>query len=78
MKTKIKNFFSKISYKDIIIFLIPIIAFVAVLYIYYPGILSNDSYTQLNQIKTSFIKEKQNLNIIAIFYFQILKKNQKI
>jgi hypothetical protein len=52
MKTKIKEYLKKIDYKDIIIFLIPLIAFLTVLFVFYPGILSYDSYNQLNQINT--------------------------
>ena len=47
--------FSKIqrfNYKDLIIFLIPVIIFSFYLYIYNPGILTFDSFNQLHQIAT--------------------------
>ena len=40
----------KLNYKDLIIFLIPFIIFMYYLYIFNPGILTFDSYYQLNQI----------------------------
>lgn len=42
----------KLSYKDLLIFLIPCIIFLYYLYIYNPGIMTMDSYTQLHQIAT--------------------------
>ena len=45
MSRKIKKF-------DIVLFLIPFIMFLIALFIYYPGILSFDSYNQLEQIRT--------------------------
>lgn len=42
----------KIKRIDIVLFLIPLIVFGISLLIYYPGILSFDSYNQLEQIKT--------------------------
>lgn len=49
---KILNYLKKINYKDVIIFIIPFLIFSIVLYIYNPGILSYDSYNQLNQISS--------------------------
>lgn len=43
----------KINYKDVIIFMIPFIIFGLYLFIFFPGILSYDSYHQLNQINTN-------------------------
>lgn len=40
------------TYKDLIIFLIPVIIFSLYLYIYNPGILTFDSFNQLHQIAT--------------------------
>lgn len=51
-KNLLFNNFKKISYKDLLIFLIPFSVFMTYLYIYNPGILSYDSYNQLNQIAT--------------------------
>lgn len=45
--------YKKLNYKDLIIFLIPFITFLFYLYIYNPGILSVDSFSQLHQIATS-------------------------
>ena len=44
---------NKIKKKDILIFLIIVVTFSVFLYIFAPGILSYDSYNQLNQINTS-------------------------
>ena len=41
------------NYKDLIIFLIPFTIFMYYLYIYNPGVLTYDSFAQLNQISTS-------------------------
>ena len=41
-----------LSYKDLIIFLIPFIIFMVYLYVYNPGIARFDSFTQLHQIAT--------------------------
>ena len=41
----------KLSYKDLIIFIIPIVVWGFYLYIFNPGILSYDSYNQLEQIQ---------------------------
>ncbi|WP_405304197.1 hypothetical protein [Methanobrevibacter sp.] len=46
--SKIQRF----NYKDLIIFLIPVIIFSFYLYIYNPGILTFDSFNQLHQIAT--------------------------
>ena len=50
--TKIKNCLKKIDKYDIIIFLLTFISFITILYVLYPGILTYDSYNQLNQIET--------------------------
>lgn len=47
-----KKVIKKIDYKDIIIFLMPFVSFGIYLIIFYPGVLSYDSYNQLWQIKT--------------------------
>jgi hypothetical protein len=47
---KVKDCFKKIEKMDVIIFLIPFITFLILLCIYYPGILTCDSYNQLSQI----------------------------
>lgn len=52
IKEVFKEIVKKIDYKDIIIFLIPFISFGIYLIIFYPGVLSYDSYNQLWQIKT--------------------------
>ena len=52
IKELYKKTLKKIDYKDIVIFLIPFILFGVYLIIFYPGILSYDSYNQINQIKT--------------------------
>ncbi|WP_407454074.1 hypothetical protein [Methanobrevibacter sp.] len=49
-KLKQHNYFSKLSYNDLIIFLIPVILFSVYLYVFYPGILRYDSFNQLHQI----------------------------
>ncbi len=47
----IKNeYLKKLSYKDLIIFLMPFIIFMGYLYVYDPGILAQDSFYQMNQI----------------------------
>ena len=51
IKDAFKMFIRKVDYKDIIIFLIPFIFFGIYLIIFYPGVLSYDSYNQLHQIK---------------------------
>ena len=50
LKSYIISNFKKLSYKDLIIFLIPFIVFIAYLYVFDPGILRFDTYDQLNQI----------------------------
>ncbi len=52
IKDLFKKIIGKIDYKDVIIFLIPFISFGIYLVIFYPGVLSYDSYNQLGQIKT--------------------------
>lgn len=44
---------SKPNYRDLIIFLIPFIIFLAYLYVYNPGVLTYDSFNQLHQIATN-------------------------
>ncbi len=51
LKELFKKFIKKIDYKDIIIFLVPFILFGIYLIVFYPGVLSYDSYNQLWQIK---------------------------
>lgn len=79
MSRKIKKF-------DIVLFLIPFIMFLIALFIYYPGILSFDSYNQLEQIRTGvysnghpFIHTLIEMGCLKIFnspfsiaFFQIL------
>ena len=43
----------KPNYRDLIIFLIPFIIFLAYLYVYNPGVLTYDSFNQLHQIATN-------------------------
>ena len=49
-KSYITRNLKRLSYKDLIIFLIPFIVFIAYLYVFDPGILRFDTYDQLNQI----------------------------
>lgn len=44
------DYIKKLSYRDLIIFLIPFIIFMVYLYVFNPGILTIDSYGQLHQI----------------------------
>ena len=43
----------KLDYRDLIIFLIPFLIFIYYLYVYDPGILTQDSFYQMNQIASS-------------------------
>ena len=43
----------KLDYRDLIIFLIPFLIFIFYLYVYDPGILTQDSFYQMNQIASS-------------------------
>lgn len=56
MKDKVVSVFKKIkkniTYQDIIIFLFVMIPFCLTLFVFFPGILSYDSYYQLSQIET--------------------------
>ena len=49
----LKNLSNKLSYKDLIIFLIPFTIFMVYLYIFNPGILRPDTFNQFHQIATS-------------------------
>lgn len=49
----LKNFSHKLSYKDLVIFLIPFVIFMVYLYIFNPGILRPDTFNQFHQIATS-------------------------
>lgn len=49
----LKNISQKMSYKDLIIFLIPFFIFMGYLYIFDPGILRVDTFNQFHQIATS-------------------------
>ena len=49
----LKNLSNKLSYKDLIIFLIPFTVFMVYLYIFNPGILRPDTFNQFHQIATS-------------------------
>lgn len=83
---KFKNNLKKIDKCDVIIFLLTFISFSLVLYILYPGILTYDSYNQLNQIETNSFNDwhpfihtfiemiclKINNNPSSIGLFQIL------
>lgn len=53
MKEKLKKIKEKVEIKDIIIFMIPFIVFLVILTIFYPGILTYDSFNQLNQISSN-------------------------
>lgn len=53
MKEKLKKIKSYISIKDILIFLLPFVTYLTVLVIFFPGMLSYDSFDQLNQIATN-------------------------
>ena len=53
IQTERENIFSRfkqLNYKDLIIFLIPVIIFSFYLYVYNPGILTFDSFNQVHQI----------------------------
>ena len=50
--SKISKCFQKLNYNDLIIFLIPFIIFSIYLYVFNPGFLSFDSYSQMHQIAT--------------------------
>ena len=52
-KIYVKNKLMSLSYKDLIIFLVPFMIFMGYLYIFNPGILRYDSFYQLHQIATS-------------------------
>lgn len=83
---KFKYNLKKIDKCDVIIFLLTFISFNLVLYILYPGILTYDSYNQLNQIETNSFNDwhpfihtfiemiclKINNNPSSIGIFQIL------
>lgn len=47
-----KPIFRNVNFRDLIIFLVPLMLFILYLYVYNPGILTYDSYTQLHQIAT--------------------------
>ena len=47
---KIFSRFKKLNYKDLIIFLIPVIIFSFYLYVYNPGLMTFDSFNQVHQI----------------------------
>ena len=49
----LNNISNKLSYKDLIIFLIPFVIFMVYLYIFDPGILRPDTFNQFHQIATS-------------------------
>ena len=49
-KVSLKHYYSKLSYKDLIIFLIPVIIFSYYLWVFDPGILRYDSFNQFHQI----------------------------
>ena len=49
-KSKIISKIQRLNYKDLIIFLIPVIIFSFYLYVYNPGILTFDSFNQVHQI----------------------------
>ena len=49
-REKIFSRFKQLNYKDLIIFLIPVIIFSFYLYVYNPGILTFDSFNQVHQI----------------------------
>lgn len=53
MKEKIKRLKENIEFKDVIIFIIPLVTYLMVLAIFFPGMLSYDSFDQLNQIATN-------------------------
>ena len=49
-REKIFSRFKQLNYKDLIIFLIPVIIFSFYLYVYNPGIMTFDSFNQVHQI----------------------------
>ena len=49
-REKIFSRFKRLNYKDLIIFLIPVIIFSFYLYVYNPGIMTFDSFNQVHQI----------------------------
>ena len=49
----LRSIFNKITYRDLIIFLIPFIIYMFYLYVYNPGIIRVDAFNQLHQIATS-------------------------
>ena len=50
LKSYVTSNMKKLSYKDLIIFLIPFIIFICYLYVFDPAIMRFDTYNQLNQI----------------------------
>ncbi len=48
----LKNIILKLNYRDLIIFIFPVMIFLFYLYVYNPGILTFDSFNQLHQIAT--------------------------
>ena len=50
---RISENLKKLKYKDLLIFLIPVIVFFYYLHVYDPGILGSDSFYQMHQIATS-------------------------
>ena len=50
--SKISNLFQNLNYNDLIIFLIPFTVFLIYLYVFNPGILTIDSYSQIHQVAT--------------------------
>ena len=57
MKSYLKKLKDKISIKDILIFLIPILIFVFTLLSYWPGIMTYDGDYQWNQIQNKYISD---------------------
>ena len=48
----------KKTYKDIIIFLIPFLIFITLLFAYYPGIITYDGIYQWNQVQNGTINNE--------------------
>jgi len=53
MKEKMKSLKQNFDFRDIIIFIIPFVTYLIILAIFFPGMMSYDSFDQLNQIATN-------------------------
>ena len=59
----------KKTYKDIIIFLIPFLIFIILLFAYYPGLITYDGFNQWNQVQTGVIN---NAHPFFSTYFMLI------